>query len=196
MCPATLALVGTAASAGGSILGGISAGNSAAYSAQVARNNAQIEAQNQTRAAAATSANVEQAGLKARERDAGVRVAAAANGVDVNTGSAGDVAESQRRLGALDVSNVAERGAEATYGYGTQAVSDTAQAQLDQSQVIPDYLGGVLKGGGSLLSGSANLPGNMAWMSYGSSPGAISDPGSAPFSAAASGGYGADILDG
>lgn len=164
MCPGTLALLGAASAAGGALAGGVSSGNAAAYQAQVARQNATTEQQNAERAASATSAQVNEAGLKARAQDAGVKAAAAANGVDVNTGSAADVSESQRRLGAIDVANVGERGAETTYGYETSAVGDRAQAQLDQSQVGADYLGGALKAGGSLLSAAPDMPSPFGWM--------------------------------
>jgi hypothetical protein len=185
MCPGTLALVGLGASAGGSVLGGISGANSAAYSAQVARQNAIIEQQDAARAAMATSSQATQAGLKARAQDSAVRAAGAANNLDVNSGSPADVETSQREIGNLDVSNTAERGAEATYGYEAGAVSQQAQAALDQSQVVPDILGGVLKGGGSLLSGASNLPSTFSWM------GAPDATGTGDF-----GGSGVDILDG
>ncbi len=181
---AALPFLAVAATAGGSLLSGITSAQSAGYQASVARQNAQIEQQNAQRAAQATSQQTETAGLKARQQDAGVKAAAAANGVDVGSGSAVDVQKSQHELGSLDVSNTAERGALQTYGYETQATSDQAQANLDQSQVVPDLLGGALKAGGSVLSGAPNLPSTFSWMgdsgaaanSYAASAGGIAEP--------------------
>ena len=213
MCPGTLALVSTAATAGGAILGGVSAGSAASYQAQVARENAQISQQNAQRAAQATAYNTEKAGLEARARDAQVRVGAAAEGLDVNSGSPANVEASQRELGSLDTANTAEKGAEATYGYETQATSENAQAALDQSQVVPDYLGGFLKAGGSIAGSASNLPsGNGSgigsegdWSGIDGSSSLMSGEPGLPSSHAWMGGNsfqyagpdsGADILDG
>jgi hypothetical protein len=167
-------------------MGGISAGNAAAYQATVARQNAVIASQNAQRAAMATSSQTTDAGLKARSQDAMVRAAGAANNLDVNTGSPVDVQTSQREVGALDVANTAERGALATYGYETQASGESAQANLAQSQVIPDYLGGALGGVGSLLSASPNLPSNYSWMAGGGTQGGSSGSFGAPWSSGSS----------
>jgi hypothetical protein len=167
MCPGTIAALSIAsagASAAGGLIGGISAGNSAAYQATVARQNAIISSQNASRAAMATSANTEAAGLRARQQDSLVKAGEAASGLDVGSGSPADVETSQRETGALNVANTAQRGALETYGYETAASGNAAQANLDQSQVIPDYLGGALKATGSLLSAAPNLPSSLSWM--------------------------------
>lgn len=177
MCPGTIALVATAATAAGDIGGGIAQGNAAAYQAQIARNNSQIARQNAAYTAEAGSSATQQAGLKARAQGASVKAGAAANNLDVSTGSPADVETSQRELGNLDAATVASRAAEQVYGYQSQASGFTAQSQLDQSEVAPDILGGFLKAGGSiagagssipdvssLLSGPSTLPSNFQWM--------------------------------
>lgn len=166
-----LPFLGAGAAAAGSVLQGVSSANAAHYQAQVANNNAITERQNAQHAAAATSVQTEQAGLKARSQDAGVRASIAANNLDVSTGSPVDVQQSEHELGQLDVAQTASRGAEQVYGYETQAVSDKAQSNLYQSEVAPDIAGGVLKGAGSLLSGSPSLPGAYQWMSGGGGDG-------------------------
>lgn len=174
MCLATAAVL---ASAAGSVGGGIAAGNAANYQAQVAKNNSTIATQNARYTAAAGSAQVEQQGLKARAQNANVKVGAAANGLDVNSGSALDVETSQRELGALDTATVANRAASAVAGYQDQAENFSAQSKLDSSEAPWDYTGGLLKGfgtvagelpktpwGSSLLSGNPSLPSQHAWM--------------------------------
>lgn len=192
MCLATAAL---AATAGSAIMGGVSSAQAANYQAQVARNNAQIAHQNEAYSASATSANVTQEGLKASQRDAQVRVGAAAQGLDVNSGSPAAVQASQRQLGDLDVATTASRGAEQVYGYGSQQTGFTAQAGLDQAQVGPDIAGGFLKAAGaaagspsfggtpstggadasSIVSGSPGLPNNYSWMGNAGPGGGIPD---------------------
>jgi len=158
MCPGTLAIIGTAASAAGSVGGGIASAQAANYQGQVARNNATIAANNARYSASATSAATTQAGLQARAKDASVKAGAAANGVDVDTGSAANVLTSQRELGDLDTATVANRGAQQVYGYRSQAVSDTAQSQLDFSQEPGDVAGGVLKAVGDVAGAAPGLP--------------------------------------
>lgn len=161
MCVATLALVGAGIGAAGKLLGGVSSAHAASYQAQVARNNAVVAQQNAAYAASAGASQTEQAGLKARSRDAAVRASLAANGVDVNTGSAADVQVSSRELGQLDTATVANNAALEAYGYRTQATNYTAQAGLEQSQVVPDVLGGVLGAAGSFL-GNSSVDGGLS----------------------------------
>lgn len=185
MCLATLALAGAGASAAGSVIGGVSQANAAAYQGQVAANNATTARRNAAYSASATAAQTEEAGLKARQQQGAVRTGIAANGLDVNSGSAVDVQQSQREISGLDTANVGARGAEQVYGYRTQAAGYQAQSELDQSQVAPDIIGGVLKGGGSLLAnptvdasvssgfssligkGGSGVPSSYSWMDAG-----------------------------
>lgn len=152
MCPATIALVGVAASAAGALGTGISSAESASYQAQVAKNNAQIARQNAQYSAGAGAAQTETEGLKARAASAAVEAGEAANNLDVGSGSPADVLTSERELGALDTATVANRAAETVYGYQTQAAGFQAQSELDQSQVGWDIAGGLLKAGGDVGS--------------------------------------------
>lgn len=111
--------------------------------------------------------------MKAAQRNAQVKAGLAANGVDVNSGSAVDVEQSSRELGALDQATTAQRGAEQVYGYETQGTGYQAQSQLDNAEAPYDYAGGVLKGAGSILSAAPNIPEAYAWMS---GKGAASSP--------------------
>lgn len=155
MCIATLAIASAAISAGSAVAGGVASANAANYQGAVAANNATIARRNAAYSAGATSSQVTQEGLKNAQRDAAVKVGAAANGLDVNTGSPANVEESQRKLGALDTATVAQRGAEQVYGYETQASSFQAQSALDRSEAKSDLVGGFLKAAGSLAGNSA-----------------------------------------
>jgi hypothetical protein len=152
MCPGTLALVGVGLSAAGTLGSGIAAGGAAGYQAQVAKNNAQIAAQNELHAAQAGAVQTENAGLKARSQLANVRAAIGANNLDVNSGSAADVQQSQRELGFLDTATVANNAAQEVYGYGAQKESFQAQANLLDTESVLDPIGGVVGAAGTLLS--------------------------------------------
>jgi hypothetical protein len=157
-------MVALAAQVGGSVMKGVSQANAAGYQAQIARNNAQIAHQNAAYSAQAGSAQITAAGEKARQQQGNVRASIAANGIDVNSGSAADVQVSQREIGALDVENVAGRAANTVYGYQTQATDFEADAALKQSEVIPDIAGGVLGGIGAIAGGKPSLPNILSWM--------------------------------
>lgn len=153
-----LPFIAAGASAAKSLLGGISSAESAAYNAQVARNNATIERQNAGYSAGATATQTEVEGLKARAQLASTRASLAANGMDVNSGSAAQVQTDARTAGALDQAIVAGKGAEEVYGYQSKATGFQAQANLDQSQVIPDLIGGGLGAVGDIAKAVPNLP--------------------------------------
>lgn len=148
-----------AASVAGPVLGGISSASSANYQSQVAKNNATIARQNEGYAAGAGSAQVQQAGLKARAQGAEIRTGLAANGLDVNSGSSANVQESARDIGKLDTATVANRAAAAVYGYASQAQGFTAQSRIDSAQAGWDLIGGITKGIGAGAGGSADFPG-------------------------------------
>lgn len=156
-----------AVSAGGNLLGGISKASQAQYQAQVAKNNAIIAGQNATYSAAAGSANAETAGLQARSQQANLRAGIAANNLDVNSGSPATVQQSQREIGDLAVSNVAQKSALDVYGYQAQGVNYEAQAKMDQAEVVPDVIGGAASAGGSLLSNASSVPQLYAFMTGG-----------------------------
>lgn len=134
------ALIGAA----GSLIGGF-------YQAQVANNNATIERQNAAEASAAGQQQAEIAGIKGAAQGGQIKAAQAANGIDVNSGSALDVQTSQKEASQLDAETVLNNANLSAYGYTTQAVNDQAQAGQDQ-------IGAVLGAAGSLVGGASSLP--------------------------------------
>jgi hypothetical protein len=148
--------------AASAILGGVSSAESASYGAQVAKNNALIATQNAGYSAGAGSAQTEQEGLKAAAQLGDVRAAAAANNLNVNSGSPAAVQVGQRELGELDTATVANRAAEAVYGYTSQAEGFQAQSSLLSSEVPYDLVGGALKAGGDVAGAAPDIPGASA----------------------------------
>lgn len=177
---AALPFLAAGASAIGDIGGGAASAQAAGYQSQVAKNNAIISSQNASYAASAGAAQTEEASLKARADSADIKAGEAANNLDVNTGSAADVATSAREVGGLDTATVANRAAEQVYGYTTQAQDYGYQSKVYSAEEAPDIAGGFLKaagglagaapsipGGPSTISGSPSVPNNYAWMQTG-----------------------------
>lgn len=149
--------LGAAISAGGTLLGGLATMSQMNYQAKVAENNAKIAQQNAT---AAEQAGEQQAAAQSRKEAAqmGAIVASqAANGIDVNTGSAVDVQESQRELGKLDTENVMRNAEMQAYGYRTQSTNYEAQAKADQSAAFFAPISAAIGATGSYLGKASAL---------------------------------------
>ncbi len=162
-----LALIGTAISAGGAVYSGVASANSANYQGAVARNNAIIAGQNADYAVASGLQKAETQGLKGAAIGGKIKAGQAANGVDVNSGSAVDVQAGSREAGELDSETVLNNAQLAAYGYRSQQTGYTAQSGLDTMEASADETSGFLKGGGGLLSGASSVP---AAFGGGSSP--------------------------
>lgn len=149
----------TVAAVGMQALGSIAQGNAAAksanYNAAIASNNAQIATNNATLAAQQGAANAGIEQQKTRATVGAIKAAQAANGVDVNKGSAVDVRSSAAELGELNAITIRSNAARSAYGYQTQAASDQAQAQLDRQQGKYAKQAGYVKAGTSILGDAA-----------------------------------------
>ncbi len=157
--PATLTAISMGVSAVGSIATGIAGMQAANYQAKIAENNAKIAQQNAVYAAHAGEAKAQQESLRSAARNAAIKGAIAANGVDVNTGSAVDVQSSSAAMGSLSTENVMREGQMKSYGYRTEAQNYKDQAGLYKQQASASLAGGLFKGFSSLLSGASSLTG-------------------------------------
>lgn len=152
---AVLAAASTAISALGSIQQGKAAQASANYNAEVQQNNATVAQQNATLAGREGAANAEREGMKARANVGAIKAAQAANGIDVNTGSAVDVQSGAEENGLLNAITVRSNATRQAYGYQTQAASDTGQAQLDRAQGKNAETAGYVNAAGTLLGNTS-----------------------------------------
>lgn len=155
-------LAAGAISAVGSIEQGQASSAAAKYNAGIAQNNAQIAQQNATFAGQEGEENAAVAEGKTRAQVGAITAAQAANGVEVNSGSALDVRSSAAELGELNAINIRANAARQAYGYNTEASSDVGQSQLDKSKSQQDSTAGYIKGGSTLLSASANQNNNYS----------------------------------
>lgn len=154
---AVAGLAGSGISAIGGITSGAAGAQAANYQAEVAKNNATIANQNAAYAIQAGEQQATTQGLKGRAEGQHLKAEIAANGIDVNTGSAVDLEESQGKKAELDTETTRQQAALTAYGYRTQATSFTAQSALDKAQAGFDTTAGFLNAGGSLLSGASNI---------------------------------------
>lgn len=163
---ATAALVVGGAGAGVSAIGAINSGNAAAananYQAQVAKNNAITANQNADYAIQAGAVKTQETSLRVGERLAAARAGMAANGVDVNSGSAVDVQETQKEAGTLDTETEANNAMLQAYGYRTQATGYTAQSGLDTAEAGQASAAIPLNVAGGLLGSASSLGINYA----------------------------------
>ncbi len=155
--PVSLGLIGAAVSAGGTMMNGMAQANAANYQAEVASNNAKIAQQNATYAAQAGAQQADTASKKGAANEAAIKGAIAANGVDVNSGSAVDVQTSAREQSKLDTLTTANNAQLQVYGYRSQAAGYQAQSQLDQMTAEQAPIGAAIGASGSLLSNASSI---------------------------------------
>ncbi len=146
---------------------------SSTYSAAVAANNAAIAEQNAQHAERAGLAQAQAVSLKGAATSGRIRAAQAASGIDVNTGSAVDVQESQAEKNTLDTETVMSNAELQAYGYRTQGVGYKSQEQLDLEQAREAPIaasfaakGDYLKAGGGLLSGISSVGSKWSQAGY------------------------------
>ncbi len=158
MDPVTLGFVvagASTASMGISALGAIQQGNQASqadkYNSQIAANNALIAKRNSTFAAQEGEVNAGIEQQKTRANVGAIKASQAANGVNINEGSAADVRASATELGELDAINIRSGAARTAYGYQNQATSDMQQSELDRRKSKYDKQAGYMKAGTTLL---------------------------------------------
>lgn len=158
MTTATMIATGaTVASTAIGAMGAIQQGNAAKaagnYNAQVAAQNAQIATQNANYTAAQGEQNVAAAGAETRAKVAAITANQGASGVDINSGSAVDVRQSEAKLGMLNALNVRSQAVRQAYGLQTDAAGYTAQSQLDKANAKASKTAGYLSAGTTVLGG-------------------------------------------
>lgn len=150
-------VAGAGISAYGQIAGGQAAAANANYQAQVANNNAVIARQNAQWETQAGDVRATNQGLKTRAQVGAIKVAQAASGVDVNTGSAAQVSNAADELGMLDALTIRSDTARKAYGYEVAATGEDAKANLLRTQADQAQTAGIIGGIGSLLSGASTV---------------------------------------
>jgi hypothetical protein len=146
-------MAASAAQAAGSLVQGFAANRQAKYEASGARQNAQLE-----REAAQQS---EKTGYQERRKlwrevgsVKGQQIASmAANGIDVDFGTAGRIQEDTQLLANEDAQNLYENINQRTRGYLINSSNNKTQSKALKAQGKSALIGSMFQAGGSLLSG-------------------------------------------
>lgn len=157
-----LSAVGTAVGVAGAVQQGKAAKSQAAYQAQINRNNAIVAEQNAEYAVKAGQQQAMTESLKGAAAVGGIKAAQGASGINVNTGSAVNVQESEREKNKLDVETVIHNAELKAYGYRAQARDFENQATLNEAEGKQAEKAGYIKGLGTILSGAGSVAGGWA----------------------------------
>lgn len=147
-------VAGTAVSAYGAYQSGQAQSKAASYQAQVAANNAQIASEQANLATQKGEQEAMSQSLKNRAALGGIIASEAANGVDVNSGSALNVQKSADVLGLQDVQTIRSNAAIESYGFRSQGTAYQAQEGLDTSEAQWAQNAGITGASASLLGGA------------------------------------------
>lgn len=135
---AAVGAIGIGSSIAGGILGAYGAEKSGQaqqtmynYQAQVARINSQIDLQNRDYALNVGEIQATNEGMKLSQQAGQIRATQGASNIDVNSGSAAQVQGSQRKIAALDLTQIRSNAAKTAYDFDVKSVMDTNQASLD-----------------------------------------------------------------
>lgn len=138
----------------GSIATGISNQRMYDYQARLASINATISRQNADYAIQKGEQDAQRYGLQAGQRVASIVAAQASSGLDIRSGSAKDVQESQRTVTDMDLEQIRSNAAKTAYDFNVQATTFDNQATLDKYAGSNSMWAGMI-GAGSSLIGSA-----------------------------------------
>ena len=140
----------------------------AAFNAQVASNNATIDAQNRSSTLQQGEMDAQTAMRKQAQIIGDQRAQMSANGIDITQGSAQDMLASTKFLGGIDVNTIQSNAARQAWGYSVQGMNDQNAATMEtwKSNSINPAAVGAMAGGGSFLGslGSAASAGAGAKM--------------------------------
>lgn len=163
-----MALAGTAVTAVGKLEEGDAKAKSAAYQAQVLRNNELIDQQNEKWAIQAGGVREAAQGMRTRANVSNLVARQGSSGVDVNTGSSRSVTDAASALGALDTLTIRSNTAREAYGYEVAAASDEAKSNLATMESSHAREAGEIGALSSLISGASSAFGNYAkWQNLG-----------------------------
>lgn len=139
----------------GSIMGGMSARQASQYQAAVASRNQQL-ADMQAQVALETGRSRSQINDLQTGQKVGRAIAtAAAQGVDVSTGSPLETVADITRAGAIDSITIRNDAARQAYGFGVSSAGFAGEAEQARRAGSNQEIGGAISGAGSFLGGAA-----------------------------------------
>lgn len=132
------------------------------YQAGVANLNAEISRQNAEYARSVGELQATRYGMQAAQRMGQIKVAQSASGLDINSGSAKQVQQSQATLTRMDLTTIRSDAAKTAYNYEVQGVQYGAQAQLDTLAGKNAMSAGMISASGSIIGTAASV--DTAWL--------------------------------
>ncbi len=187
-----MGVIGMGATLAGGLLQAQGAQQSAAatqqsldYQAGVAQINSQIDLQNADYARNQGEIQATQFGLKEAQQEANIKTAQSASNIDINSGSAVDVQQSQRTLGQTDMAQIRSNAAKTAYDYDVKSTMDLNQSTLDIMGGQNAIIAGNIQAQASILGSVASVA--SKWQ-QGSQSGLFGGGGSTGFSLTGTGG--------
>lgn len=141
----------------GNIYQGMAGSNMYKYKAQIAQYNAMIAAQNSDYALQKGEIEAQGYGLKARQQMGKIVTALSASGLDVNSGSAAMVKESQHQVAMMDLDQLRSNAAKTAYDYRVQSTAFQNEAMLNNMAAEDSSRAGFLGGLSSLIGMSGSV---------------------------------------
>ena len=134
MCPPVLAIAAGVATAASSIMGGIAQSNQANYAAEISDRNAKISANQANDATENTKLEAQRRYRALAETKGRQQAAMAANGVDINFGTAVDLQRDTAMLGAEDIGQIYKAGNEQAIGFDREGWNYKAEGSAARSR--------------------------------------------------------------
>lgn len=125
------------------------------YQAGVAQFDKVIADQNAAYAEQIGEQEAQRYGMQAGQRFGQIKAAQASHGLDINTGSAKDVQDSQKLVTRMDLTQIRSQAAKTAYNYEVQGAGYTAQAGLDTASAANARRAGLVGASSSILGASS-----------------------------------------
>lgn len=132
------------------------------YQSGVSMINKQIADQNASHARATGESQAVVQGMRSKQQMGGIKVAQAASGTDVTSGTNVDVQESQQAVGSYEQDVIRNEAAWKAYGYEVEGAKDVAQAGAYNASAKQAGAGGDLAMWGSILGTAGSVAGKWA----------------------------------
>ncbi len=160
----TTAAIGMGASAlGGGVgaIGNIISGNANAksyqYQAGIAKINEQVAKQDADYSRAVGETEAQKSGMATRFTLGKIKAAQSGSGLDINSGSAKAVQESEQEIGSHDEAVIRSTAAKRAYGYEVEASQASAQSQLYTSAAKNAKTAGYIGAASSILGSASSV---------------------------------------
>lgn len=158
MCdPVTLTIAATAVTAAGQVASGIGQSQQARYAATIADRNAQLSADQAKRAEENTALEAQRRYRQSAQVLGAQQAAMAANGVDINFGSAVDASRDARMIAAEDVGQIYRAGSDQVKNLDIQGWNSRAEANAQRAKASGAIVNSVFSAASTALGGASQV---------------------------------------